>query len=52
MITIPMGTDDKGKPVKLAVFPAKKDGKTIAVAFEDSAKGYSGTMWMSWWVST
>lgn len=41
-LSIPMGTDKKGKPVKLIVFPAKKDGKTFAVAFESSAGGYHG----------
>ena len=37
-----MGKDKKGKPVKLIVFPAKKDGKTFAVAFESGAQGYHG----------
>ena len=41
-LVIPMGKDKKGKPVKLIVFPAKKDGKTFAVAFESSAQGYHG----------
>lgn len=42
MISIPVGEDDRGKPVKLAVFPAKQGGKTVAVAFEASSKGYGG----------
>lgn len=37
-----IGTDKYGRPVNLVVFPAKKDGKTFAVAFESSAKGYKG----------
>ncbi len=41
-ITIPVGKDKKGKPVKLVVFPAKKGGKTFAVAFEGSGTGYHG----------
>ncbi|MBU2469316.1 MAG: RnfABCDGE type electron transport complex subunit G, partial [Proteobacteria bacterium] len=41
-LSIPVGTDKKGKPVKLIVFPAKKDGKTFAVAFESSSAGYHG----------
>lgn len=42
LIKIPVGTDKKGKEVQLIVFPAKKAGKTFAVAFESSAKGYHG----------
>ncbi|MCB2226617.1 MAG: RnfABCDGE type electron transport complex subunit G [Desulfarculaceae bacterium] len=41
-VSIDLGKDKKGKPVKLIVFPAKKDGKTYAVAFESSAQGYHG----------
>jgi electron transport complex protein RnfG len=41
-VAIPMGKDKKGKPVKLIVFPAKKGGKTFAVAFESTARGYHG----------
>jgi len=41
-ISIDMGKDKKGKDVKLVVFPAKKGGKTFAVAFESSAQGYHG----------
>ena len=37
-----MGKDKRGRPVNLIVFPAKKGGKTIAVAFESAAGGYSG----------
>lgn len=39
-VAIPMGTDKRGRPVKLIVFPAKKGGKTFAVAFESAGKGY------------
>ena len=31
-----------GRPVKLVVFPAKRGGKTFAVAFEGTGKGYHG----------
>ncbi|MCF8115800.1 MAG: RnfABCDGE type electron transport complex subunit G [Desulfarculaceae bacterium] len=41
-IVIDVGKDKKGKPVELIVFPAKKGGKTYAVAFESSAGGYHG----------
>lgn len=41
-IEIPVGKDKKGRPVKLVVFPAKKGGKTFAVAFEGSGPGYGG----------
>lgn len=41
-LSILVGKDKKGKPVNLIVFPAKKDGKTFAVAFESSAAGYHG----------
>lgn len=41
-LSIPVGTDKKGKQINLIVFPAKKDGKTFAVAFESAAPGYHG----------
>jgi electron transport complex protein RnfG len=41
-IQIPIGKDKKGKPVNLVVFPAKKGGKTFAVAFEGTGSGYGG----------
>lgn len=41
-IQIPIGKDKKGKPVELVVFPAKKGGKTFAVAFEGTGSGYGG----------
>jgi len=43
-VAIDLGKDKKGKDVKLIVFPAKKDGKTFAVAFESSAQGYHGSI--------
>jgi Na+-translocating ferredoxin:NAD+ oxidoreductase subunit G len=43
-IEIPIGKDKKGKPVKLVVFPAKKNGKTFAVAFEGNGSGYHGNI--------
>jgi electron transport complex protein RnfG len=39
---IRIGTDDKGKPVELVVFPAKKNGETFAVAVEGVGKGFHG----------
>lgn len=42
LIKIDVGKDKKGKDIILNVFPAKKDGKTFAVAFETAARGYHG----------
>jgi len=39
---ITMGTDLRGRPVELVVFPARKAGETFAVAVEGSGKGYHG----------
>lgn len=41
-IAVPLGKDKRGRPVNLLVFPARKNGKTFAVAFEGSGKGYHG----------
>jgi len=41
-ISIVIGKDRYGRPVKLIIFPAKKAGKIFAVAFETSGKGYHG----------
>ncbi|MFZ5587254.1 MAG: RnfABCDGE type electron transport complex subunit G [Thermodesulfobacteriota bacterium] len=41
-ISFPVGADKYGRPLSLVVFPAKKAGKTFAVAFESTAKGYKG----------
>jgi electron transport complex protein RnfG len=37
-----VGTDLRGRPVTLTVFPARKAGETFAVAVEGSGKGYHG----------
>lgn len=39
---ITIGTDEKGNPIELTVFPAKKAGKTFAVALEGQGKGFHG----------
>jgi len=39
-INVVVGEDGEGNPIEKVVFPAKKDGKTEAVAFSASAKGY------------
>ncbi len=39
---IAVGTDDRGRPVELVIFPAKKAGETFAVAVEGSGRGYHG----------
>lgn len=41
-VSFPVGADKRGRPMSLVAFPAKKGGKTFAVAFESSAKGYKG----------
>ncbi len=43
-IEIPVGKNKKGKTVNLVVFPAKKAGKTFAVAFEGTGSGYGGNI--------
>ena len=40
--TIAVGTDERGNPVELVIFPAKKDGETFAVAIEGKGKGLYG----------
>ena len=39
-IKLAVGEDEEGNPVEVVVFPAKKDGKTEAIAYSASAKGY------------
>ena len=41
-VSFPVGADKYGRPLSLVVFPAKKGGKTFAVAFEASGKGHKG----------
>ncbi len=40
--TIAVGTDERGNPIELVIFPAKKDGETFAVAIEGKGKGLYG----------
>jgi electron transport complex protein RnfG len=37
-----MGEDKDGKPIEKVVFPAKKGGAVIAVAYASSGSGYGG----------
>jgi electron transport complex protein RnfG len=39
---IVVGQDERGRPVEIIVFPAKKTGKTFAVAIEGKGKGFAG----------
>jgi electron transport complex protein RnfG len=41
---IVIGTDERGKPIELTIFPAKKQGETFAVAIEGKGKGFHGTI--------
>jgi electron transport complex protein RnfG len=37
--TVVVGTDERGNPIELVIFPAKKDGETFAIAIEGKGKG-------------
>jgi electron transport complex protein RnfG len=39
-IKLVMGKDEEGNPTEMVVFPAKKGGETLAIAYSASAKGY------------
>jgi electron transport complex protein RnfG len=39
---IRIGEDERGKPIELIIFPAKKAGATFAVALEGKGKGFAG----------
>jgi len=39
-IKLAVGEDKEGNPVEVVVFPAKKGGKTEAIAYSAAAKGY------------
>ncbi len=41
-IVVDMGKDDKGNAVEMTVFPARKGGETVAVAYASSGSGYGG----------
>jgi len=44
-IVVDIGKDSEGNPVQKTVFPARKDGKLIAVAYDTSDdKGYGGVI--------
>ena len=40
-IKLAVGEDEEGNPVEVVVFPAKKGGKTGAIAYSAAAKGYN-----------
>jgi len=37
-----VGTDERGRPIELIVFPATRSGETFAVAVEGKGKGFHG----------
>jgi len=41
-IVLELGKDDKGNPLQKAIFPGKKDGKIVALAYDAAAPGYHG----------
>lgn len=42
MKKIVVGEDERGNPIEVPVFPAKKTGQTFAVALEGKGKGFGG----------
>ena len=42
--SIVIGTDERGRPIELTIFPAKRQGETFAVAIEGRGKGFHGTI--------
>jgi len=43
-IVLKMGTDEKGHPVEKTIFPARKGGKIVALAYDSAAPGYHGNI--------
>ncbi|MBW2093658.1 MAG: RnfABCDGE type electron transport complex subunit G [Deltaproteobacteria bacterium] len=41
-IVIKLGKDEKGKPLEKNIFPAKKGGKIVGLAYSAAATGYHG----------
>lgn len=41
-ISVPIAPDHRGRPQTIKIFPAKKDGKLVAVALQTVAAGYAG----------
>ncbi|HDM09318.1 MAG: RnfABCDGE type electron transport complex subunit G [Deltaproteobacteria bacterium] len=42
VIEVSMGKDEKGQPINIKIFPGKKGGKMIGLAYSSSAQGYHG----------
>jgi Na+-translocating ferredoxin:NAD+ oxidoreductase subunit G len=40
-VVLEMGTNDKGNPITKTIFPAKKEGTLLAVAYDSTATGYN-----------
>jgi len=41
-ITVTLGKNDKGEPIEKTIFPAKDNGKLVAIAYASDATGYHG----------
>ncbi len=41
-LSVDLGKDDKGDPVTMTVFPARKDGQMVGLAYASSGMGYGG----------
>lgn len=41
-LSLDLGKDDKGDPLEMTVFPARKDGEIVGLAYASSGMGYGG----------
>lgn len=41
-IEVTLGKNEKGEPIQKTVFPAKENGKVVAIAYGSAANGYHG----------
>jgi electron transport complex protein RnfG len=51
-VVVTVGKDEKGKPIQKTIFPAKENGKLVALAYGSSATGYHGPIEVMVGVST
>ena len=43
-VVMAMGQDDKGRPIEKKIFPAKKGGSLVGLAYDSGAEGYHGVI--------
>ena len=41
-LSVSLGQNDKGEPIEKTIFPAKDNGKLVAIAYASAAEGYHG----------